>query len=527
MDLAIPNHSRINFCIVKMEEDLLECGHCIYKTRKISKLEQHLKTKHTKVKEHTTPDEDDEIFLEIEKETISFQHQKSVSDNQRRNETDGTSISAGNKEMNIEKEREYYHHKLENGIKRDVTNCDFVGDNLRAVGIHKSRSHKKNKSWTKTLEKLICSRCQFACHDRKTLKTHLICNHKLRLDDVDKETNEAYNSSSSSQNENGKKFKCSECSFVGFSGASLSVHVYRAHKSKEKSDPGANKSINRSLGLKNEEQPKLIMVEKKQQKVMSTKLDLKRSESNFIGFGSNKSSLIDHVQQSHTVNDFDAEYEKKKIKRNEVDFDVCNTIKAAKEESNQHIFSDVTDILQTCIKCPVCSFMCNSLRSMGEHVATVHSSRSGGGFGMTVIDQLVERKMLDDGTIKNGEIIVDKQIGDCSTSDLKNEDKLTGVKCDICGKKYSNRANLKRHLTLNHTFSETPPNNFSAKSISPPKQVRAKSSTPSSCKECKKTFSSFHNLLRHNRNFHPNGLVDCEIIQKSKRLKTEPKAQVQ
>ena len=146
---------------------------------------------------------------------------------------------------------------------------------------------------------------------------------------------------------------------------------------------------------------------------------------------------------------------------------------------------------------------------------------------MTVIDQLVERKMLDDGTIKNGEIIVDKQIGDCSTSDLKNEDKLTGVKCDICGKKYSNRANLKRHLTLNHTFSEIPPNNFSAKSISPPKQVRAKSSTPSSCKECKKTFSSFHNLLRHNRNFHPNGLVDCEIIQKSKRLKTEPKAQVQ
>lgn len=89
--------------------------------------------------------------------------------------------------------------------------------------------------------------------------------------------------------------------------------------------------------------------------------------------------------------------------------------------------------------------------------------------------------------------------------------KHESILCDLCGKNFSNRTLLERHLTITHKAKET---------AVPTENESSFMSGCYPCNLCDKTFTMRHNLNRHYKRFHSSDLR-FECSQCNNRFRTE------
>ena len=208
----------------------------------------------------------------------------------------------------------------------------------------------------------------------------------------------------------------------------------------------------------------------------------------------------------------------------------------------------LNDILKVCIRCSVCEFMCNSLRSMSEHIESEHSSNSNpqsdaiGGMDSVQTGQPLGG--VD--TVQTGQplggvdsVQTDQPLPDVAsdidaTFDSLNDGDQGGLMCvfvcSLCNKIYDQNWKLTRHMKTTHpsnynldqkqdqtetvdfehenadaslteeTFRISNANSPTGNQIS---QSRKK---PSTCPICERVLYNQTNLKRHMMSLHPNDL---------------------
>ena len=232
--------------------------------------------------------------------------------------------------------------------------------------------------------------------------------------------------------------------------------------------------------------------------------------------------------------------------------------------------SGPSDILKVCIRCSVCEFMCNSLRSMAEHIDVVHSAgadpdsprpddqddendevvedgaeimeteevpESCSVFKCPSCDVSYDKNwkltrhfkvypshLNSRGEVEEGhaEIAEDYQYTEAGNQNQDNSSfsgnesiEKSGPSCNVCGKIFSTKANLKRHFSLKHQVEEEVDSLVENKVhevqngskpttevTSPPAETLIKSGSKFECDICGGMFSRRFSLKQHQMRFH-------------------------
>jgi Zinc finger, C2H2 type len=124
----------------------------------------------------------------------------------------------------------------------------------------------------------------------------------------------------------------------------------------------------------------------------------------------------------------------------------------AKSEKESKLAADssdskaMNDILKVCIRCSACEFMCNSLRSMGEHINNLHSEQSP---STTSISPPKEPEQNDDGKKKP----IENRKEDSTEQNCVTPGPVANIKefqCSTCDCSYDMKWKLSRHCNLKH-----------------------------------------------------------------------------
>jgi uncharacterized C2H2 Zn-finger protein len=312
-----------------------------------------------------------------------------------------------------------------------------------------------------------CSKCLFVGSSKASLKHHHVQQHKSG------ENRKAQAPEAGQAN----SLNCSECSFVTLKRKSLIAHIGRAHKSESDTSSVTKKRKLQEVSAKSKS-------EKEATPLIENLSELWIRPSETPGFAATTSAAFDiHIPSSERA------------------------------ESEQLL--DVHDIMRTLIQCPACQFLCNSLRSMGEHIATVHPPR----FEAPVKFEVDANPVINYDDKNNNKSIEENSLI-CSMETKLNDDGNT-YSCSGCSAVYSKPSSLKRHLSQRHRgqSSGLQPIKKSSQENKDHNQVensKAKDETASAslqsspkvldvfktCLKCNIVFSLRSSLNRHNNRFH-------------------------
>lgn len=520
--------------------EVLRCGHCNFQTEKIKRLESHLKAKHTAaVKDNDSDAEfidlEEELFHEMESDSKSNSVENSGVQLQQKSDSavvksltpSGTNIP-GPELMSTDTQNRIDFNR--NNIKSEAAFrcniCDFSADSRRTIGVHKFKSHGFQKISKVISSDPRCHQCPFVGSSSVSLKIHQ--HRKGHLPNPDNSKSVISQTPSSSRptvkdvQSSDEDLQCSKCPFVGSSHSSLQNHVYRTHKrgGKELDRPPSAEAGDAKFHC---------------------------PECGFVGW--NRKSLTTHIFRSHKANaasvftlaanvNEDGENRLRavaesrsgaaKLKRNlkipEKPPIPTTTFKQLKTEVVGDSFKSETkpvlmkteafevssDILKDFIRCPACQFMCNSLRSMGEHVAAVHSA------GVNAPAPAVKNDAIVDAATVNNVTFDDNKTNDVGSGETKDASGVKTFQCSECDIVYFRRDSLRRHCKQRHEGQghQSPPKILQPpvkeEIVAPVRPVVRKSKVNSSipCPACKVKFSSNSNLKRHRERFHPALKVD-------------------
>ena len=374
-------------------------------------------------------------------------------------------------------------------------------------------------------EELSCGHCNFITNDVDDLEMHLKVKHsaidqeKFQCHECDFSTNTERNLKRHNANRHnpakGKQedvFKCALCDFTCSSSKGIGTHRYRAH-------------LLQAFQRGNESQME------------------PRPEEEEAGEEKPSPKSVQKVKESPKAD--------------------ANTPRTNKP-STKPKGAGPSDLLKVCIRCSVCEFMCNSLRSMAEHIDVVHSAdaepQSPGTDGdnvdhdddvMATKDDVMvteefqpeannqfkcpscdvsydkrwkvtrhlkynpshisgNREEEEEEAVTEDEISVNEshnQDLEDSNAGERESHESPGPSCNWCGKIFSSTGNLNRHVTLKHqgeNYSDK--NMMAAEEDSMPSQVTPLQSETSSkkfeCEICGSKFSRRFSLKQHQIRLH-------------------------
>ena len=502
--------------------EVLRCGHCSFQTKKIRRLENHLKAKHTTTTKDSDSDADfidleEELFSEMEfdlkpnlSESPEVESRRKVGAAAAMTETSSRAVSPAPMSTDTQDLLNSNPNTPAAAFKCNI--CDFSAVSRRMIGVHTFKNHRFQKASDVKNFDLRCPLCPFVGKSSMSLKIHQHRKgHHPNPENPGSEvaqTPVSHASDDQAEAASDEDLKCPNCHFVGSSQSSLKNHVYKRRCTKE---------------------------------LDSLPAEFLCPECGFVG--SNRKSLATHICRVHKAN---AAAIFKMMAKNEKEIFIKSRHeifrpKIAKQlptltptptpppvmpvkteaigdsigcETKSVLMkaesSEAADILKDFIRCPACQFMCNSLRSMGEHVAAVHAASA------KVRPEAVAAAIQVGATIGNVNID-DTTTNRAESSEMKRAGINKKFPCSKCDAVFTRVDSLRKHCKVRHDgqgdqrqrpLIKGPRQLVKTETGSAVRTISRKSRVHGSipCHVCKVFFFSNSNLKRHSERFHPTSI---------------------